>query len=406
MELSGINLIVIVLIAVILLSTILYKFSISPVIAYLISGVILGPHALDIISETPQLKIFAEFGVVILMFLVGLEFSFEKLKNLKHHIFVNGFFQVSACATVSFVLIHYAMGYGKISAMITGVSIAMSSTAIVYKYLTDLDDLNKTYGKNAVGILLFQDILLVPMTTLIVALGAGAGLDPAKQAQIIALGLARLIALCFIFYLVGKYILMGIIEWFVKTGIEELKLIAIITIILISAWLARFVGASLPVGAFLVGLIISESKYKSTIKKDLKPFRNTLLSIFFITVGVKLNTKIIINSPILVSSLFLLLTISKFIFVILYFKIKKLNTTTRLQLAFAVSQGGEFTLLLTIYALRYGVISDSLGQALIASTILSMTMACILTPKNRQITLKIMKWFNNSSSKKMSKASK
>ncbi|RUM55435.1 MAG: sodium:proton exchanger [Nautilia sp.] len=346
----------------------LSKFKIPPIIGYIITGIIIT-STFHIEKET--IEHIAEFGIIFLMFLIGVEFSPEKLKNMKKEVFVYGTLEMLIVGVGFGILTHLFFKIEWSISLIIGGALALSSTAIVLKLLNESHEISKPYGRNSLGILLFQDIAVIPILIAIsIITNKNLSLsDLISQTIIGFLGLLGAI------YLIGKYIAPFILKQAAKTKSNELFLATLFLIVLSAAQIAHFFELSYSLGAFLGGMIISETPYKYQIEADLAPFRDLLLALFFVSVGLSVDLNFAISNIISILGLFISIMIIKaiFIFAILHFFEKK---RVSIKTALTLSQVSEFAFVIFALLSQYKLVDESLLQKLIVAVVLSM----IVTP--------------------------
>ncbi len=349
---------------------ILRFFGISPIVGYLFAGLVIGPFGLGLIGETEGLAFLGELGIVFLMFVVGLEFSIPAIIDARRAVFLGGGLQVLITTAVFFAALQL-FGISPLGAFLAAAALAMSSTALVLKSLSESGKLHTGFGRDAVGILLFQDIATIPLLVLIAALSQSGSVGAAE----IGFSLARAAVLFAVLYVIGRYVLSGAVSHIIGLNCIELRLLLTLLIIMSAAWLAHAAGASLPLGAFLAGMIIGETEFKHDIENDIRPFRDILLGIFFITVGMQFDFAVIPDrAGLILLALFGLLVVKVALIIGLLRLIGKPRKEA-LQTAITLGQGGEFGLLLMTLANKGNIIPASLGEAVIIAIIISMLMA-------------------------------
>jgi CPA2 family monovalent cation:H+ antiporter-2 len=267
-----------------------------PMLGYLLVGVLIGPNALALAQDSESIRHLAEFGVVFLMFVIGLEFNLPKLKSMKMHVFGLGLFQVVftiALITMgSLFLNSMAPSLWQMSwqtALVLSGALAMSSTAIVIKLMSDSFELNTEHGKRVVGVLLFQDLAVVPLLVLIPALNA----PPEELISALLLAGLKAAALITLLLTGGQRLMRWWLLLVARRQSEELFVMNVLLITLGLAWLTELAGLSLALGAFVAGMLISETEFKHRVELDIKPFHDILLGLFFITIGMMLDWRII-----------------------------------------------------------------------------------------------------------------
>ena len=270
-----------------------------PMLGYLAVGILIGPHALGWAMESEATHGLAEFGVVFLMFSIGLEFSLPKLLAMRGIVFGLGLAQVAftIIATLLFgwLIASQLPAHLQISwqgAFALGGALAMSSTAIVVKMLTERLELESEHGRKIIGILLFQDLAVVPLLIMIPSLGQ----RPDALAETLAWAGVKAVIVLTLLLFVGHRLMRGWFTIVVKRRSQELFMLNLLLITLGAAWITEQAGLSLALGAFVAGMLISETEYKHQVEEDIKPFRDVLLGLFFITVGMLLNVRMVIDN--------------------------------------------------------------------------------------------------------------
>ena len=318
-----------------------------PLLGYLIAGVVIGPHALGWIPDSDGARQLAEFGVVFLMFSIGLEFSLPKLYQMRSTVFGLGLFQVLASMAVAMLAgallgLHWQMG------LALGGALAMSSTAIVMRMLAERLQLETPHGRQIVGVLLFQDLAVVPLLIVVPALAGG------QEALVAQLGLALVkaaLVLSLLLFL-GPHLLRWWFKIVAKRRSHELFVLNVLFITLGLAWLTELAGLSLALGAFLGGMLIAETEYRHQVEEDIKPFRDVLLGLFFVTVGMQLDLAMVADNLALVLAIFAVALLAKIGVVAGLSRLLGSSTGTALRTALALAQSGEFGLVIMALAAR------------------------------------------------------
>ncbi len=353
-----------------LLNLFLRQFKIPTIIGYIAAGTIIA-YGFDLHDaiHNQELKEIAEFGVVFLMFTIGLEFSVKHLLKMKKEVFLYGGLQVVLTAGVFTFIANYFFNIEIKSSIIIGAALALSSTAIVLKLLNENRDINQQYGRKVLGILLFQDIAVIPILLMITLFS----IKDESVSSILFLTLIKAVALIVGLFMAGKYLLEPFFHEVSKTKSNEIFISSILLIVIGSSFLAHQLGFSYSLGAFIAGMMISETQYKHQVEADLIPFRDLLLGVFFITVGMQLDFRTIYENIITISLLLPLLIVIKMaiIFAILRFALNKRNA---LKSALALFQLGEFGLVIFELSLAKGLLEPELGQILIIIIVISMIM--------------------------------
>lgn len=357
-----------------LLNIILKKFGMPTIIGYILTGTIIS-HLFNLHNATDnfQLKEVAEFGIVFLMFTIGLEFSIKHLKEMKYEVFVVGSAQILITALIIFIFAYYVFSMHEYSALVISMAVAMSSTAIVLKTFNETGEINKQYGKNAFGILIMQDIAVIPILIIIGVLSS-----PDSSLEKIFMGIALgIVILAVVLYVVGKYLLEPFLTQITKTHSDELFIGSILFLAIAASYGAHFLGFSYSLGAFVAGMLIAETKYKHQAEADLVPFRDLLLGVFFITVGMQIKFNIMFEYAHMVVFLLVAIMLIKFIIIFLITRLSKTNNRrTSIKTAFALIQIGEFALAILELARAHSLVQAPYGQVMIITIVVSM----IITP--------------------------
>jgi K+:H+ antiporter len=364
-----------------------------PIIGYLVTGLALGPHALGAVSEREEINRLAEFGVVFLMFSIGLEFSVGKLKSMRRLVFGLGFAQVGATIGLA-VAAALALGASWQAGLALGGIIAMSSTAIVSKLLAERGELDSAHGREVIAVLLFQDLAVVPLLVLIPVLG-----QPADAIGVaVAAALAKAAAALAVVILGGPRPMRVWLRAVARRRSNELFVLNVLLITLVMAFVTAAAGLSLVLGAFLAGMLISETEYRFQVEQDIKPFRDVLLGLFFITVGMMLNPRLVLAEFWLVLLFFVLLIFIKGGLIAALSKAFGAPTGTALRVALALGQGGEFGFVLLPLAGIAGIVAEDLLQALLAAMILSMLATPFVIAASDRIVMRLSRseWMQRS----------
>jgi CPA2 family monovalent cation:H+ antiporter-2 len=351
------------------------QFKLPPMLGYLVAGVLIGPNALALAQDSSGIRYLAEFGVVFLMFVIGLEFSLPKLRAMKQHVFGLGLSQVvlTVLLTTAASLLLSAMlpTWWNVSwqiALALGGIMSMSSTAIVIKLVAERLELESEHGKRVVGILLFQDLAVVPLLVLIPALAA----DPEHLLPALGMALLKAVVLLGLLLTGGQIIMRWWLTRVARQKSDELFMLNLLLTTLGLAWLTEHAGLSLALGAFVAGMLISETEFKHQVETDIRPFHDVLLGLFFITIGMMLDWRLVLDRWSLV---LLVLTLS------LAFKLALITGVTRalgasmgvsLRVGLYLAQAGEFGLVLLTLAGQHHLVPPQLFNPILAAMVLSM----------------------------------
>lgn len=351
---------------------ILTRFHIPTIIGYIATGVMitymlqLNHHA-----DSKELHIIAEFGIVFLMFTIGLEFSIRHLMEMKKEVFLFGGLQVVLSILTFFLLAHYVFSLDVKPSIVISAALSLSSTAIVLKILNSNRDINKEYGRRSLGILIFQDIMVIPILLMITIFS----IDDVSIGTLLWKTAIDALILFIVLWAFGKFILEPFLKEVVKSNSDEIFIGSILFLVMGASLLAHSLGFTYSLGAFIAGMIIAETHYKHQVEADLIPFRNLLLGVFFISVGMQINFTVIGTYYLTILGLLLLFTIIKMsiiFFLVSIVSVKRIALKTSL----ALFQLGEFGLVIFELASEKNLVDPLSSQILIVTIILSM----ILTP--------------------------
>ncbi len=375
---------VLIILATAVLAVVIFRLvRLPPVLGYLLAGVVIGPHALGWISETEETRHLAEFGVVFLMFNIGLEFSLPKLVTMKRIVFCFGTSQV--VLSILFVMaVAWMLELDWRTGLILGGALAMSSTAIVSKMLAERLELNSLHGRQIIGVLLFQDLAVVPLLIMIPALASTAGDGDSYITMFIIALVKAFAALAFILFF-GQKLMRPWFHLVARQKSSELFVLNVLLITLGLAWLTELSGLSPVLGAFLAGMLISETEYRYQVEDDIKPFRDIFLGLFFITIGMLLDTQVVVQSFLWIVCILLALIILK---VVLFAGLSRLfgaDSGVAARTGMSLAQGGEFGFVLLAQAGVFGLIDNTILQPVLAAMVLSMFVAPFIIEHNEQM---------------------
>jgi CPA2 family monovalent cation:H+ antiporter-2 len=343
-----------------------HRLRIPTIIGYLITGILIGPHGLELVSATESVEIMAEIGVVLLLFTIGLEISFEALWQMRRTALGGGFLQVTT-TTACGILLFSAFGAEAKTALFAGFFVALSSTAMVLKLLQERGESYSPQGRASISILLFQDLAVVPMMLIIPALaGALEGFSASIGVQLLK-GAGVLVLLAG-----ARWVVPRLLHLVVRTRSREAFAFTVIVICLAIAWLTEAAHLSLALGAFLAGVIISESEYSHDALATVLPFRHIFATIFFVSMGMLINVGFVIESWPLVLSLFLGVVIVKAALVMLALVVLKYPPRIAILAGLGLAQVGEFSFVLLQSASSYGVVTEEVYQVLLAVALLTL----------------------------------
>ena len=355
----------------VILGIILKRFDVPPIVGYILSGIILVNIIGSNVEDSHTLDQIAEFGIVFLMFTIGLEMRLENLIQMRKQVFVYGGLQV-ALSVLFFTLISYFLFSLDIkTSMVIGAALSLSSTAIVLKILNDTNKITNYYGQNSLGILIFQDLAVIPFLLVLTILSSSGSSVSSLLVNIFFSGIVLLIVMV----IFGKYFLNHILKLVSKTDTHELFIMIVLIIAIGASFLAHYLGFTYSMGAFIGGMLIAETHYKHQVEADLIPFRDLFLALFFVTVGMQIDIQFFISNIMEVFGLTLIIMVFKglLIFGIMNFFVGK---RVAFETSLTISQVGEFSFVVFTLATQNTLLDANIGQLLTLSVIISM----VLTP--------------------------
>jgi len=355
----------------------------SPLLGYLLVGIAIGPHALAWISSSDEVRYLAEIGVVFLMFSIGLEFSLPKLKTMKSLVFGLGAAQV--VLTMAVVLgASSALGLSWQAGLILGGALAMSSTALLGKLLAERFELNSAHGRRIIGILLFQDLAVVPLLILIPALTA----EPEALFGMLAAAVVKAAVVLTVLLYVGQRVMRRWFHIVARQKSSELFVLNVLLITLGVAYLTEMAGLSLALGAFVAGALISETEYRYQVEEDIKPFRDVLLGLFFVTIGMLLDVSVVVHNG-WVSVLLIVLLVVKTALICGLARLFGADPAVALRTGLALGASGEFGFVLLAHANYAGLLDVHVLQPVLAAMVLSMLIAPFIIERSAGIARRL-----------------
>ncbi len=338
-----------------------------PVLGYLVVGLLVGPHALGWVEDTPAARHLAEFGIVFLMFSLGLEFSLAQLKAMRRAVFGLGFAQV-AITTFAGLIALTLVGFSWQAGLVLGGALAMSSTAIVTKMLTERGELTTPHGRDIIAILLFQDIAVVGFLIVIPALDKSGG---DLTVALVYAAAKAMVALMLILGL-GQKPMRWWFHLVARQRSSELFVLNVLLVTLGLAMLTELAGLSLALGAFLAGMLISETEYRIEVEEDIKPFRDVLLGLFFVTVGMALDLKVVLQHWAFVLLLLVVPVLFKLMLIVGFARLFGAPLASSLRSGFYLAQAGELALVMLTLASNHAILEPALAQVVLAAMVISM----------------------------------
>ena len=363
------------------------RLRLSNIVAYLFTGFVLGPSLLNLLSSYHELELIAEFGIVFLMFSLGLEFSLSKLIAMRRAVFGLGALQVIASFIVFYFICQLFVLSWQQSFTVAGI-LTMSSTAIIVKVLSDQQQLHSQTGKLAIAILLFQDIAVVPFLIIIpiismhnaeVSLVAPLVIAFIKGAFAIAVLLAM-----------GRWVLPRFFDEMGKVRFDEIFILSNLFVTLFAAWFTQLLGLSMALGAFLAGMMLAESHYRHQLSADIRPFKDILMAVFFISIGTLLSFEILRDNLGLLLLMVVGMMLAKIVTITLAALVMREKLSTSLGVGIALAQMGEFGFILIALASKYQLLDDDLSSMLIATGVISMSLTPLLVRYSHVITREVL----------------
>ena len=398
---SGLELTLLYLLAAVLGVTLFRWLKLPPMLGYLTVGVVIGPHALALSKNAEGVRHLGEFGVVFLMFVIGLEFNLPKLRSMRRHVFGLGLLQVlltvvlgtAASLVLAFVLPSvWAMPWQ--TALALSGAMVMSSTAIVVKLLSERLEMESEHGKRIMGVLLFQDLAVVPLLVLIPALGS----SPDKLLMALAIAGLKAAVLLAVLLTGGQRVMRWWLTIVARRKSEELFVLNLLLVTLALAWVTELAGLSLALGAFIAGMLISETEFKHQVETDIRPFHDVLLGLFFISIGMMLDWHIVLERWPLVLLLATLPIVFKLLLVMGLARALGATTGVSLRTGLYLAQAGEFGFVLLTLANENRLVPPDLLNPILASMVLSMLATPFIVLYSNRIVMKLVasEWLQQS----------
>jgi monovalent cation:H+ antiporter-2, CPA2 family len=361
-----------------------HEIKLPSVMGYLLAGVLIGPYGLQLIEDVEAVEHLAEIGVILLLFVIGLEFSLTRLlRNLASVSGVGGFQLLLTAGSVGWIFHLY--GFAQNQSIAFGLIIALSSTAIVLKMITDRAEIDTLHGKLCIGTLLFQDLCVVPIMLLMPLLaqtGAISSID-------LLMAMLESIAAVFAIFFLSKLIVPRVLTWIARNGNKEHLTLSVIFIMLITGWASQKMGLTLAMGALIAGMIISDSEYNHQIIIDILPLRDYFSSIFFISVGMLLQVQIFYDSVFVCLQLTVAAVLIKLFMAFCSSLLVRAPLRISLIVGLRLAQVGEFSLILAAIGLEKGLFNNNQYQLLLVVSILSMLIAPLLIQISSKLSILI-----------------
>jgi len=361
---------VVFLLAVVLLVPLVQRLKLGAVPGYLLAGIVIGPSVLGLIDNPHNVARLSEMGVVMLLFIIGLELSPRRLWMMRKSLFGVGSLQVGVTAVILGLLAYLLFGQSPAAALVLGMGLALSSTAFGLQVLAERKELNKPHGRLAVGILLFQDIAAIPLIAVVPLLAGNATTtaEGARPLLAVAIGIGIVI-------IGGRYLLRPVFLWVARSGLHELSTATALLVVLGTAWVMEHVGVSMALGAFLAGVLMAESPFRHELESQIEPLKGLLLGLFFVGVGMTADLRLLLGMPLQVLGLTLLLVGIKLpVLFGLGRRAGGLSRPQALCLAVVLASGGEFAFVVFKLALDHRLLAQQVHDLLVLAITLSMAV--------------------------------
>ncbi len=379
MQQIGFHQILVLLGVAVVLVALFRHLRLPPVLAYLGAGALVGPYGLGWIPDVEGTRYLAEFGLVFLLFTIGLEISLPQLFAMRRTVLGLGGAQVLISCLVFGALALWLLGESIEGAVVIGGALALSSTAIVMKMLIEQMEQHSRHGRKAFSVLLFQDLVVVPFLIVIPALG---GDGHGNLIATLAWALIKSIIVLFVIILAGRWLLRPLFHEVASARWREFFVLTVLLVTLTAAWLTEIAGLSLALGAFLAGLMIGETEYRHQVESDILPFRDVLLGLFFITIGMLLDPVRVLDLWPWVVAVVAALVLFKALLVTGLARLTGTESGVALRTGLVLAQGGEFGFVLLAQAGRYELLSPTATQVVLAAIVLSMVLSPLIIRNN------------------------
>lgn len=365
-------------------------------LAYFAVGILYGPYAFNILQDTEAGRHVAEFGIVFLMFSIGLEFSLPKLYAMRKTLFGLGGAQV-IISMAGIILVGLVAGLSLTVSFLIASALTMSSTAIVSKILMERVDLNSRHGRLSLGILLFQDLAVIPILVLIPALSA----TSTDLVTVLGLSFIKTVFLLFILFRFGKSVFNFWFGLVAQQRSRELFVMNVLMVTLLLAFATNLAGLSYALGAFIAGMLISETRYRYQVESDIASFRDILMGVFFVSVGMLLNVHYLLDHLGLVLALLAVFVVFKAVVIAVLVRLFGFEWGVGIRTGIFLAQAGEFGFVILALGLQSGLIGGNNLQLLLSATLLSMVLAPFIIQYNGRITRRLIKSYTRNSEQKV-----
>ena len=366
-------LILLLLAAAVVAVTVCRLLRLPPILAYVVIGIAVGPHALGWVPDNADVRDHAAFGIVFLMFSIGLEFSLPQLKAMRRAVFGLGLAQVAITTAAAMVVLHL-FGYGALAGLALGGALAMSSTAIASKMLAERNEISTAHGRDVMGVLLFQDLAVVAFLIVVPTIAQGG----TELWRTLALAVGKAAVALAVVIVFGQKPMRGWFHFVARQRSPELFMLNVLLVTLGLASLTELAGLSFALGAFLAGMLIAETEYRYQVEEDIKPFRDVLLGFFFVTVGMYLDLRTVWEHLGWLLFLLLVPVLAKLTLVVVLARVFRASPGAALRTGFYLAQAGEFAIVLLALAADLALVVPDFAQVVLAAMVLSMLAAPLM----------------------------
>ena len=372
----------------IVLNITLKRLGLSQIIGYILTGTLIV-YIFDLREaiHSHELEMLGEFGIVFLMFTIGLEISLAKMGSMKREIFGNGVMQVGFTSIIIYAVAHYLYHVESIASIIIALAFSLSSTAVVLSYLKSSKEIYTPYGQNATGILIFQDIAVIPILILIGFLTNDGSEDISK---VLMHTLLWVIVAVGVLFIAGKRVVSWLLHFSASSEVDELFMGSVLFIVVGASAFAAYMGFTYSLGAFIAGMVIAETKYHHKVEADIAPFKDILLGLFFITVGMKIDIAVFLDNIGLILELFAVVFVLKTAVIVSLMKLSS-RYSTSFKTALSLSQVGEFSFVIFAVASAGGLLSEDIVSILVLVVIFSMIITPFFIPHINDIVESFIK---------------
>ncbi|MDG6772833.1 monovalent cation:proton antiporter-2 (CPA2) family protein [Thiomicrorhabdus sp. ZW0627] len=354
-----------------------------PILSYIIVGIIVGPYGFGWIQEEKNIKLLAELGIVFLLFSIGLEFSLSQMLTMRKQVFGLGSMQVFSTGIIIYIIGWFA-GLDNNTNIVVASAFALSSTAIVIKQLTEQAEIQSRHGRSAIGILIFQDIMAIPLLILIPALAMSEGENALTMSLVSAFVKGILIVV--VMHAIGRYLLRPLFHEVASAKSSELFTLTVLLVALSSAALTEEMGLSMTLGAFLAGMMLGETEYRHQIESDIRPFQDILLGLFFVTVGMLISIERLLEHFWIIIAVAVSIILVKGVVIYAVARLFNKEPGVAMRTSISLAQVGEFGLVLMTLAFTYRLLPEEEGNILLTAAVISMAIAPLLVKFNGNIT--------------------